>query len=320
MSHLLTIQDVHKSFRLRRPLATALRHPFRFQSRAVLSGCTLWMDEGERLALVGPNGAGKSTLARIVMGTVLPDRGKATLSGADLSLPAARALVAMARPDDPTFHPRITVREAIRFHLALRNIGDVEERIGALLSPSSNHPGQGNDPLKVRGLLDSRGATLSAGEKARASLFAALLARPRLLVLDEISRVLDPAMGKAVRALLAHESTRGTAILSITHDLDEARESDRVALMVDGAIAACGRWDEVRSPVSAAFGLSPDIPGDPENKARTGHGAAAESPLEGDADQGIEGGASNHPQKTAPAHASGASSIEGPAGSTGGVP
>lgn len=246
MSLVLCIEDLRKAFPVSRSLSAVIRDPFRRARKVALDGCSLAIASGEKAALIGPNGAGKTTLARIVCGTVLKDGGVATIEAHDAGSLPARARVALARPDDPALHPRLTAAEALRFHAGLygltrRDGGDWDRAIEA---------------LDLGALMRRRVATLSAGEKAKISLVKALMGRPSLLILDELSRALDPKSAERVRALIDARCQEGIAALWITHDLEEARRCHRVLVMGQGRILASGSWAEVRQAACALFGLA----------------------------------------------------------------
>ena len=242
----LTADRLRKAFRVPRSFAAAVRHPFGAEHREVLRDCSFVIRQGEAAALVGPNGAGKTTLARILCGAVLPDGGRAELLGRDVGESSSRRQIALARPEDPVLHPRLTLAEALRFHLSL---------YGLRFSADAGAHGELAEALKIPELLNRRCAVLSAGEKARASLFKALLTRPALLIADELSRVLDPAMALRVRQVVRGACGAGLMTLLITHDLTEAAACGRVLVLSGGAVAADGPWESVKAPALSCFGL-----------------------------------------------------------------
>jgi ABC-2 type transport system ATP-binding protein len=204
---------------------------------------SLSVEAGERVALVGPNGAGKTTLARILCGTVAPDAGTAMVAGLSIGQEiSARRQVGLARPDDPALHPRLEATEVLRFHLALNgldgsSVAKVLERVGA------------------SELSERRIQSLSAGERAKVSLAKALSHEPALLILDEISRVLDPGAAARARATLLEFARAGHAVLLITHDLKEASLCDRVLVLQEGQVWAQGAWASVEPRAREVFGL-----------------------------------------------------------------
>ena len=248
MQPILNVRGVFKSFPAAQPILEMIRSPFRRQAHAALSGVTFLLNPGETAAVIGPNGAGKTTLARIIGGTVLPDRGEAMICGTAADKAAARARVSIASPEDHSFHPRLTVREALRFRLALSGISSPDEVIEGL--PES-------ELLRLPEILSRRIAALSAGEKARCSLAAALMTSPALLISDELSRVLDPGMAGRFQNILQNRMSSGMASLVITHDMNEAARSQRIIVMKNGMIAADGSWTEVFTAASEAFGTIP---------------------------------------------------------------
>jgi len=234
--------DVIKEYPLPRSFGKSWLPPWRRPRRRALDGFSLVVPAGERLGLVGPNGAGKTTVARIAIGAILPDHGFVRLSGCDICRREGRKYVGLARPDDASLHPRLSVAECLRFHAALYAVSHDEtpamlERVGGL------------------DLLERRIQTLSSGEKAKVSLAKALLHRPRLLILDEVSRVLDPGAAARLRTVLVDCASEGMAVVLITHDLAEAGLCDRVVVMQSGRVAAAGPWSDVEPRSQEVFGL-----------------------------------------------------------------
>lgn len=245
MAAALQVERLIKDYPLQRSWREIARAPLSRRVRRAVDGLSLSVARGERVALVGPNGAGKTTLARITCGVVLPDGGSATVDGEDAARGVrARSRVGFARPDDPALHPRISAREALRFHAALYGARGGEAQLQAVL-----------ESAQAGALAERRIQTLSAGEKARVSLAKALLHRPALLILDEISRVLDPGASARVRAQLAEYARGGGAVLLITHDLAEAALCDRVVVLEGGKVAAEGSWASIEPVARKVFGL-----------------------------------------------------------------
>lgn len=245
MTAALEVLDLVKEYRVPRSLRERLRAPFGTKRRRALSGLSLAARAGERLALVGPNGAGKTTLARIACGVVLPDAGVARIDGVEVGRGHRwRAAVGFARPDDPALHPRLNALESLRFHAALYDRAlDSRALLAAL------------ERVGAADLAAQRVQTMSAGEKAKVSLAKALMHEPALLVLDEISRVLDPGAAAQARSILAGVTSKGAAVLLITHDLSEAALCDRVAVLDAGKLVADGSWSEVEGRAREVFKL-----------------------------------------------------------------
>lgn len=203
---------------------------------------------GEIVGLVGPNGAGKSTLLRILCGLLLPSDGTARVGGRDVvrERPRSREEVGAALSEDRGMSPRLSARENLRFFAALFGLSreEGERRINELAAR-----------LESSALLDRPFRTLSTGEKARLVLLRALLHRPRVLLLDEITRSLDPGASTRLRSQVVSEAAdRGAAVLFASHDLQEVESmASRVLVLSGGRRAAFGPWAEVQSVAQNIF-------------------------------------------------------------------
>jgi ABC-2 type transport system ATP-binding protein len=158
--------------------------------------------------------------------------------------------VGAALADDRGLSPRLTARQNLRFYAALYGVPsrEVDERIHELAGT-----------LEARRLLDREVRTCSTGEKARVVLMRALLHRPRVLLLDEVTRSLDPGAARRVRTrLLSDVAARGTAVLFASHDLAEVESvAHRVLLLDAGRITAAGSFAEVRPAAESVFAAVP---------------------------------------------------------------
>lgn len=237
------LDGLTKRFRVRRPLAEVFRHPTRWRSVHALRDVSLTVADGELHALLGQNGAGKSTLFRILATLLVPDGGRATVFGEDVVLdPAeARALVSGAAPEERSLNWRLSSVENLRLFAALYRIDrrESEQRVKELLS--------------VVGLSEVAGrmaGQLSSGMRQRLLVARALLPRPRLLLLDEPTRSLDPLTARDLRRFLREELNEkmGITILLATHDAEEALSlSDRVSVLHHGKLIAGGPPAELAS-------------------------------------------------------------------------
>ncbi|WP_255418582.1 ABC transporter ATP-binding protein [Paracoccus sp. JM45] len=174
------------------------------------------VDAGQIHALLGENGAGKSTLVKMIYGLVRPDQGRMTLTG-DLHQPAdpkaARAAgVAMVFQHFSLFDA-LTVAENIA--LGMENPPPRRE-LAARITKVSHDFGLPLNPAR-------RIVTLSAGERQRVEIIRCLLQNPRLLIMDEPTSVLTPQEAELLFATLRKLAAQGTAILYISHKLDEIR-------------------------------------------------------------------------------------------------
>jgi len=194
----------------------------RYGDQVVLDGLDLDVTDGEIVGLLGANGAGKTTTVEILQGLRSADGGTVRVLGLDPAVDGVRlrALVG-AQQQDSALPDRMRVGEAV----------ELFRRPG---SPAAD------GLLAAFGLADRRRAAFSAlsgGQRQRLFLVLALLNRPRLVILDELTQGLDPAARRdvwdAVRAL----RDAGTTVLLVTHYLDEAEAlCDRVVVLRDGRV------------------------------------------------------------------------------------
>ncbi|MER6715102.1 ABC transporter ATP-binding protein [Streptomyces sp. NPDC000877] len=230
------------------PLGVRLhRVSFGYGGRPVLDGVDLTVPAGRTLALVGASGAGKSTCAHLLArfwdpsaGAVqlVPD-GEDPVDLRDLTDAQLRGAVAVVGQDTHLFHGTLAD------NLLLSAPGAEEQ----LLAATARLCGVDRiAPLDT--LVGERGATLSGGQRARVALARALLAEPRVLVLDETTAHLDNASDAQLATALG-EGHRTTIV--IAHRPATIRRADRVAVLEAGRIAEEGTWDELTARPDSAL-------------------------------------------------------------------
>ena len=198
---------------------------------------------GEVFGFLGPNGAGKTTTIRMMVGLLEPSAGQVLLGGHDLAREpeAAKALLGYV-PDQPFLYDKLTANELLRFIGGLYRV-DAEEITD-----------RSTDLLEEFGLLDRREdlvETFSHGMKQRLAVAAALIHRPRILVLDEPMVGMDPQGALALRQLLGGLAAGGVTIFLSTHSLGVAEElCDRIGILDHGRLIAQGTLDELRRHAS----------------------------------------------------------------------
>lgn len=196
----------------------------------VLQPVSLSVAAGERIALVGPNGAGKSTLLRLMAGLLQPDGGRVLLDGQDIAQVRwadLRQAFAFASPELPL------LRGSLRFNMAYGGSEPDDAAILAMLNQLGLDDLLARLPQGLDSRISEQGGGLSTGEKARLALARALLAKPRVLLLDEAEANLDAqARACLAEAIAAFEGT----VLFISHDSDRARAADRVLQVADGQV------------------------------------------------------------------------------------
>ncbi|MGE5764710.1 MAG: energy-coupling factor ABC transporter ATP-binding protein [Mycobacterium leprae] len=239
--------------------------------RRALSGVTLVVRPGERVALLGPNGAGKTTLALQLNGILRPGRGSVTVAGLpvvpDTVLEIRRRVgIVFQDPDDQLFMP--TVREDVAFGPA--NLGvrgdELDERVREAL-----------DRVGMLAYRDRPPHHLSFGQRRRVAVATVLAMRPEILVLDEPSSNLDPASRRELAEIVLD---LGLTTLMVTHDLPYALQlCPRSVLLDEGVIVAdAATRDLFADPdLMRAHRLELPFGFDPAADARRGPVAAAES-------------------------------------------
>ena len=190
----------------------------------MLPGISLRVRPGIVTALLGPSGSGKTTLMRAIVGVQIVEAGRVTVLGAPAGAPELRRRVAYVT-QAPSIYGDLTVRENLRYFA--RVLGVPPARIDHAV-----------ETVDLGRQVDQVAATLSGGERSRASLAVALLADPDLLILDEPTVGLDPALRQGLWETFHALAREGRTILVSTHVMDEADRCDELVLMREGRIVA----------------------------------------------------------------------------------
>ncbi|MHB8572874.1 MAG: ABC transporter ATP-binding protein [Candidatus Dormibacteria bacterium] len=221
MAPVLQVENLVKRYRRQDPLA--------------VDGVSFDLEPAEVFGLLGPNGAGKTTVVKTAAGLVTPDSGHVELFGLAPQDPAARQHMALV-PEDPEFPRFLRANEVLDYFARLYAIPADERllRVTDSLTWANLH----QEKRQVR--------FFSKGMKQRLGLAQAILARPRLLILDEPTADLDPIGRQAVRDIILHLRGQGVAVLLNSHLLSEVEMvCDRVAIMNRGKVLRLGPMSEV---------------------------------------------------------------------------
>jgi lipopolysaccharide export system ATP-binding protein len=224
MSELL-VRDLHK----------------RFRQRHVLEGVSLDVDGGEVVGLLGPNGAGKTTCFYMIVGLIAADGGRIELDGRDLTpMPMhGRARLGLGYlPQEASVFRKLSVADNLRAVLETRrDLGrDARERqLEALLGE-----------LQITHIRESRGISLSGGERRRVEIARALAVEPRFMLLDEPFAGVDPISVIEIQRIVTHLAERGIGVLITDHNVRETLGiCGRAYILSDGGVIASGTADEI---------------------------------------------------------------------------
>jgi ABC-2 type transport system ATP-binding protein len=220
-----------------RDLAKTYRIGFWMKKVEALRGVSFEVNPGDLFGFIGPNGAGKSTTIKILLGLLKADAGTATLMGEPAGTPSSRAQVGFL-PEQPYFYDYLSGSEFLWFYGQLSGLPwkTLKTRVG--------------EAAELAGLkseaMHRKLRTYSKGMLQRIGLAQALLAKPKLLVLDEPMSGLDPLGRRDVRGLLKNLHAQGITVFYSSHVLSDVEAiCTRLAMVVDGKIARQGTVDEV---------------------------------------------------------------------------
>ncbi|MFB6721574.1 ABC transporter ATP-binding protein [Kribbella sp. NPDC056345] len=192
--------------------------------REVLHGVDFDLRAGSVTGLLGPSGCGKTTLIRAIVGLQARVSGSVSVLGEPAGSVGLRGRIGYLT-QEPSVYGDLTVVENLRF-------------FAAVLGAEADDVQRVVDAVDLRSHADVRVDRLSGGQRSRASLAAALLGSPELLVLDEPTVGLDPVLRRDLWELFHRLADAGATLLVSSHVMDEAARCDRLLLMRDGELLA----------------------------------------------------------------------------------
>ncbi|MFD7023387.1 ABC transporter ATP-binding protein [Promicromonospora sukumoe] len=200
----------------------------RYRDKVAVDGLSLRVDVGEVLGVLGTNGAGKTTTVEMIAGLRRPDRGSVRLLGLDPRRDRARVRQVLGvQLQQAYLHGALTVAELLGLYRSFypdpRPAGELLELVGL------------EEQRRVRF------EKLSGGQQQRVSIALALVGRPRVVILDELTTGLDPRARRRMWATVEHLRDEGVTVVLVSHAMEEVeRLCDRVALLDAGRLVDVG--------------------------------------------------------------------------------
>ena len=236
------------------------------KTEKVLENFNFSIEEGSFVAILGHNGSGKSTVAKLTNGILFADEGTVTVDSI------------LARDDDTIYDIRKSVGmvfqnpdNQIVSSIVEEDVAFGVENIGI---PSDECRKRVDEALKTVGMYEYRLRTpskLSGGQKQRVAVAGIIAMKPKCIVLDEPTAMLDPSGRKEViDTVMKLNREEGITIVLITHYMDEAVKADRVVVMDDGKIKLDGTPEQVFSDTNKIKSLSLEVPQSTELISRLG--------------------------------------------------
>ena len=212
--------------------------------------------EGEYVALIGHNGSGKSTLAKLIIGLYVQLKGQIYIFDHEMNDDNVYELrrnlgIIFQNPDNQFIGS--TVRDDIAF--GLENDCIDTDTMKVLVDEFAEKVG-------MKEYLDKEPSNLSGGQKQRVAIAGALARKPKILIMDEATAMLDPKGRRDIRNLIKKmkDENPGLTIISITHDIDEAYQADKVIVLNKGKVFLSGTPEEVFEQSDKLLSIKLDIP------------------------------------------------------------
>lgn len=243
---------------LTQPVISIKNIHFNYQdqdTREALSDVSLDVYEGEWLAIIGHNGSGKSTLAKMMNGLLEASSGEIYIDGQLLTeetVYEARRKVGMVFQNPDNQFVGTTVEDDIAF--GLENIGMPRDEMVKKINDSL-------EMVRMTPFKEKEPARLSGGQKQRVAIAGMIALAPKVVILDEATSMLDPqGRFEVISTIQQLHKDKGITVISITHDLDEASQADRVLLMEGGKVNRIGKPSEIFEMGTALVDKGLDVP------------------------------------------------------------
>ena len=243
---------------LTQPVISIKNIHFNYQDQdtsEALSDVSLDVYEGEWLAVIGHNGSGKSTLAKMMNGLLEASSGEIYIDGqllTEKTVYEARRKVGMVFQNPDNQFVGTTVEDDIAF--GLENIGMPRDEMVQKINASL-------EMVRMTKFKEKEPARLSGGQKQRVAIAGMIALAPKVVILDEATSMLDPqGRFEVISTIQQLHKDKGITVISITHDLDEAAQADRVLLMEGGKVNRIGKPSEIFEMGTALVDKGLDVP------------------------------------------------------------
>lgn len=230
---------------------------FRYQEdqTPALNKVSLNINQGEWIAIIGHNGSGKSTLAKTINGLLLPESGSIKVNGQEINeknIWEVRRNVGMVFQNPDNQFVGSTVEDDVAF--GLENQGVPREEMLVRVRESL-------EQVRMAEFMRKEPSRLSGGQKQRVAIAGIVALRPNVIILDEATSMLDPEGRLEVIATVKKiKEENNLTVLSITHDIDEAANANRIFVMKKGELIQEGTPEEIFSQGEKLIELGLDLP------------------------------------------------------------
>jgi len=217
-----------------------------YGDKRAVDDLSLEVRDGEIFGFIGPNGAGKTTTIKMMVGMLRPDAGTVRVNGVDVQTEPIRAKLGMAYvPDTPDVYERLTGLQFVNFIADAYQVPQDRRRVRIEQLAGA---------LELTDALGDVIESYSHGMRQKIVLIAALVHDPKVWVLDEPLVGLDPMAAFALKGMMREHAQAGATVFFSTHILEVAEKlCDRVGVIIDGKLVACGTLDELRTTAGSTL-------------------------------------------------------------------
>lgn len=225
------------------------------EEKPVFEHLSFTIEQGTTTAILGHNGSGKSTIAKLIVGLLVPNAGQILIDDVELTEQTIdeirkRMGIIFQNPDNQFVG--VTVRDDIAF--GLENICIPRNEMNQLIETYAAK-------VRMEKFLDHEPTKLSGGQKQRVAIAGILAMAPSIIILDEATSMLDPRGRHEINELVKEiKNDREMTIISITHDIEEAKNADRIILLNEGKIVRIGTPNEILTQADILNELKLDMP------------------------------------------------------------